>query len=90
MFDTFAQEHSLHFDKHTETTSFVGMVSAHSFVSVINRPTRVTKNSAALINYVLANCFITLSLTCLIYKDVSDHFAIGQIHFEMRLYGLLL
>ena len=32
----------LNFDKHAETTFFVDMLHAHSFVSLINRPTRVT------------------------------------------------
>ena len=77
----------LNFDKHAETTSFVDMLHAQSFVSLINRPTRVTKNSATLINNIFTNCYCNIENTfqCLIYTDVSDHFPVVHIDFEMQL-----
>ena len=77
----------LNFDKHAETTSFVDMLHAHSFVSLINRPTRVTKKSATLIDNIFTNCYCNIEHTfqCLIYTDVSDHFPIVHIDFEMKL-----
>ena len=77
----------LNFDKHAETTSFVDILHAHSFVSLINRPTRVTKNSATLIDNIFTNCYCNIEHTfqCLIYTDVSDHFPIVHIDFEMKL-----
>ena len=77
----------LNFDKHAETTSFVDMLRAQSFVSFINRPTRVTKNSATLINNIFTNCYCNIENTfqCLIYTNVSDHFPIVHIDFEMQL-----
>ena len=77
----------LNFDKHAETTSFVDMLHAQSFVSPINSPTRVTKNSATLIDNIFINCYYNIEHTfqCLIYTDVSDHFPIVHIDFEMKL-----
>ena len=77
----------LNFDKHAETTSFVDMLHAHSFVSLINRPTRVTKNSATLIDNIFTNCYCNIENTfqCLIYTDVCDHFPIVLLDFEMQL-----
>ena len=58
----------LNFDKHAETTSFVDLLHAHSFVSLINRPTRVTTNSATLIDNIFTNCYGNIEDTfqCLI------------------------
>ena len=77
----------LNIDKHAETTSFVDMLHAQSFVSLINRPTRVTKNSTTLIDNIFTNwyCNIENTFQCLIYRDVSDHFPIVHIDFEMQL-----
>ena len=74
----------LNFDKHAETTSFV-MLHAHSFVSPINRPTWVTKNSATLLDNTCTNnyCDNQNTFQWLIYTDVSVHFPI--LYFEMRL-----
>ena len=67
----------LNFDKHAETTSFVDMLHAQSFVSLINRPTRVTKNSATLIDNIFTNCYCNIENTfqCLIFTDVSDQYS---------------
>ena len=77
----------LNFDKHAETTSFVDLLHAHSFVSLINRLTRVTTNFATLIDNIFPNCYgnIENTIQCLIYTDVSDHFPIVHIDSEMKL-----
>ena len=58
----------LNFDKHAEATSFVDMTHADSFVSLINRPTSVTKNSGTLIDNIFTNCYCNIENTvqCLI------------------------
>ena len=65
----------------------VDMLHAQSFVSLINRPTRVTKNSATLIDNIFTTCYCNIENTfqCLIYTDVSDHFPVVHIDFEMQL-----
>ena len=40
----------LNYNKHAETTSFIDILYAHSFLSLINRPTRVAKESATLVD----------------------------------------
>ena len=69
LLDTIGKEHKycylmgdyninlLNYDKHTGTTSFVDMLHANYFVSLINRPTRVTNKSATLIDNIFTNCF---------------------------------
>ena len=39
----------LNYGKHVETNEFVDMLHSHSFISFINRPTRIKKQSATLI-----------------------------------------
>ena len=60
---------------------------AHSFLSLINRPTRVAKESAPLIDNIFTNCYSNIdnTLQCLIYTDVSDHFPIVHVDFGMKL-----
>ena len=75
----------LDFDKHPETTSFVDLLHAHYFVSLINR--RVTTIPATLRDNIFTNCYGNIEDTfkCLIYTDVSDHFLIVHIDSEMKL-----
>ena len=40
----------LNYGKHVETNEFVDMLHSHSFISLINRPTRIKKQSATLID----------------------------------------
>ena len=77
----------LNYNKHAETTSFIDIMYAHSFLSLINRPTRVAKESATLIDNIFTNCYSNIdnTLQCLIYTDVSDHFPIVHVDFGMKL-----
>ena len=60
---------------------------AHSFVSLIKRPSRVTTNSATLIDNIFTTCYGNIQETfqCLISTDVSDHLAFVHIDSEMKL-----
>ena len=40
----------LNYGKHVETNEFVDMLHSHSFISLINCPTRIKKQSATLID----------------------------------------
>ena len=47
----------------------------HSLVPILNKPTRVTKNNAALIDYIISNSFMDQeNLTGILKTDISDHF----------------
>ena len=45
----------LNYGKHNETNKFVDMMHAHSFISLINRPTRINQQSATLIDNIFTN-----------------------------------
>ena len=71
----------LNYSKHRETTDFVDALHSNSFVSLINRPTRVNGDSATLIDNIFTNCFSNIHDTfqCLIQTDISDHFPIIHV-----------
>ena len=71
----------LNYSKHAETTSFIDILYAHSFMSLINRPTRVAKESATLIDNVFTNCYSNIdnTLQCLIYTDVQIIFLLYML-----------
>ena len=71
----------LNYGKHRETTDFVDALHSNSFVSLINRPTRVNGDSATLIDNIFTNCFSNRHDTfqCLIQTDISDHFPIIHV-----------
>ena len=67
----------LNYGKHSETNEFVDILHAGSFISLTNRPTRVQKDSATLIDDIISNNHSRLYQTFqgLIYTDISDHFS---------------
>ena len=47
-------------------------------IPTINKPTRVTRQSAAAIDHILTNCFVNFDFKKTIFKsDISDHFPIS-------------
>ena len=66
----------LNYEKHSDTTDLVDLLHANSFISLLNRPIRVNKESATLIDNILTNAFMNLenSFQCLINTDITDHF----------------
>ena len=71
----------LNYCKHRETTEFVDILHSNSFVSLINRPTRINGSSATLIDNIFTNCYSNIHDTfrCLIQYDITDHFPIIHI-----------
>ena len=59
---------------------------AHSFISLINRPTRVNQQSATLIDDIFTNKHDDLVNTFqwLIYTDISDHYPIFHMDYSMK------
>ena len=65
------------YDNFPKTKSFVDMLFKQNVISVINRPTRVTRTSATAINNFLTNNFLDTKFSSGIIKtDISDHFSI--------------
>ena len=56
------------------------MIFQHSLVPIVNKPTRVTKNNATLIDYIVTNSFTDReNLTGILKTDISDYFPIFTI-----------
>ena len=71
----------LSFDTHVDTSSFVDMMYSYGYLPLINRPTRVTKTSASIIDNIFTNeptASIDSSQGILV-TDISDHFPIFHI-----------
>ena len=68
---------ALTYDNFPKTKSFFDMLFKNNVISVINRPTRVTRSSATAIDNILTNSFVDVKLSSGIIKtDISDHFSI--------------
>ena len=61
----------------THVQEFTNQLASHSFFPVISKPTRVTNNSASLIDNVFCNSFTNSISSYIIYNDISDHFPIA-------------
>ena len=59
------------FDTHSPTADFVNCIFSHSFLSTINKPTRVTDYTAPLIDNIITNTNLKYSLSSIIYADIS-------------------
>ena len=62
-------------DEHQPTSEFINMMFSSSFIPLITHPTRVTKNSATLIDNIFTNRLDSTNvLNGILPTDVSDHF----------------
>ena len=61
---------------HSSTSDFINCVFLHSFLSTINKPTRVTNLSAKLINNIITNVNLNNAFSSIIYADISDNFPV--------------
>ena len=70
------------YGSHNLTSEFIYMMYSFSYAPLINCPTRITKNSASLINYIFTNNYNVLdkSMQAILLTDISDHLPI--IHFN--------
>ena len=70
----------LNAESHHLTSEFLETLYSYSFMPFINKPTRVQKNTASLIDNILSNSYDNPdSLSGILYTDVSDHFPIFHI-----------
>ena len=60
------------------------MMYSFSYVPLINRPTRITKNSASLIDNIFTNNYNVLdkSMQAILITDISDHLPIIHINWN--------
>ena len=76
MADTFNMN-MLDFEQNKKVQNFLDIMFGYSMMPVINKPTRVTKNTATAIDHIFINFFTTTKFkTGIIKSDISDHFPI--------------
>ena len=70
----------LNYNKNEKVTKFLNLTFEYGFVPVINKPTRVTKNTATATDHIITNSLLHRAIITAILKlDISDHFPIFLI-----------
>ena len=68
----------LDYEKCKKVQEFLSLIYENSIITTINKPTRVTRQSAIATGHVLTNCFVNFDFKTAIFKsDISDHFRIN-------------
>ena len=71
----------LNADKHALTQDFADIMFSHSFIPCITKPTRITNNSATLIDNIFSNNLSENTFTGLLFTDISDHLPIFYLDY---------
>ena len=76
----------LNYETHQHTKDFIDQLHANSFVSLINKPTRVKQQSATLIDNILTNSLSDMDHTLQgkTYSDISDRFPVIYIDYSFH------
>ena len=69
----------LNYSSQSLTSDFVDRMHSYSFFSLITRPTRITENSATLIDNIFVNKPYLSSFQAILVTDISDHLPIMYI-----------
>ena len=66
------------YGSHTETQDYIDAMFQHSFIPLINKPTRITTTTATVINNIYSNDILGTNYQThgIIYTDISDHLPI--------------
>ena len=77
----------INLEKHVATQDFVDTLLEFGIIPTISKPTRVTKNSATLIDNIFTNMVKTSSsvFTGVLYTDITDHFPVFYIDTSVSL-----
>ena len=69
-------------DSHKPTAEFLDMMFSHSFIPLINRPTRITDETSTLIDNIYTNNYNigTKTLQGILSPNISDHEAIFHLY----------
>ena len=70
-------------DKHLPTANFIELMYSNSLFPLISKPTRVTQNTASLIDNIFCNDISTTDkFNGILFTDVSDHFPVFTINYK--------
>ena len=68
-------------DSHQQTSNFLDIMYSASIFPLINRPTRVTAQTATLIDNVFCNDIVNVNhFNGILYADISDHYPVFSIN----------
>ena len=69
----------LKFEQHDKTKTLLNNSFANGFLQIISLPTRISNNSATLIDHIYTNATLNQFESYIILSDISDHFPICHI-----------
>ena len=75
---------TLKIDQNTLSDNFMNQLPSSSFYALITKPTRITQNSATLIDNILTNSFDRDSVIGILFSDLSDHLPVFTIEIGNR------
>jgi hypothetical protein len=70
----------LQYNSNTNVNDYVNLLFSYGFIQTATNPTRISNNSATLIDHVLTNAISNMLESVIITTKISDHFPI--IHFR--------
>ena len=77
---------SLDYSTNTKVKNFIDLMFSKGMLSVINKPTRVSKGSATCIDHIYTNSFVNKEqLSGIITTDISDHFPVFIVDKNVKL-----
>ena len=75
----------LNYHTHQFTGEFLDIMYSNMCFPLINRPTRITSNTATLIDNIFTNNLDTYSFSGLLFTDISDHLPIFSFFYDQSL-----
>ena len=60
----------------TYAKDYINLLLSHGAISLITKPTRVTKNSATIIDHIISNDTLNVPISGIIQTDLTDHYPI--------------
>ena len=75
------------YQSNARVRDFINLIFQHSLVTIANKPTRVTKHNATLIDYIITNSFTDQkNLTGILRTDISDKLSNFYYFYETQIW----
>ena len=74
----------LNYEVHSPTAEFIDLMHSHSFMPLVNRPTRISGQSVTLIDNIFNNNYqnVCETMQAILVTDISDHFSVIHINWN--------